>query len=225
MERSPDVPWRPTPEEVARAAGRTIPDVLEPGLALVFCGINPGLYSGAIGHHFARPGNRFWSTIHRAGFTDRLLSPFEDGLLPRYGIGVTNLVERSTAQASELSADELRAGGARLLAKLQRLRPGALAIVGISAYRTAFDRPRAAVGLQEPSPAGMPVWVVPNPSGLNAHYRPADLVDAYRELRGFLKREIRGTAGAGPETPTRRSSRSSSSGRTRRTHRTSRSPR
>jgi TDG/mug DNA glycosylase family protein len=174
---------RPSAAEVAAARGRSVPDILGPGLRVLFCGINPSLYSAAIGHHFARPGNRFWPTLHGAGFTDRLLSPFEDRLLLDHGLGCTNLVERATARADELTPDELRAGGERLGRLVAELRPAWLAVLGVSAYRAAFHRPDAVAGAQPFRVGCAGVWLLPNPSGLNAHYQLADLVAAYRPLR------------------------------------------
>jgi TDG/mug DNA glycosylase family protein len=135
---------------------------------VLFCGINPGLYSGATGHHFARPGNRFWPALHRSGFTGRLLAPAEQDLLPSYGLGITNLVDRATARADELTGEELRSGGERLAALVERHRPAYVAVAGVTAYRAAFGRPRAVIGPQPDGlgPAGL--WVLPNPSGLNA---------------------------------------------------------
>ena len=147
-----------------------MPDVVADGLRLLLCGINPGLYSAAVGHHFARPGNRFWPALHRAGLTPRVLDPAEEGLLPALGIGITNLVPRTTAAAAELGADELRLGARRLEALVARHRPGAVAVLGMGAYRTAFGRPRASLGRQPEPLAGAPLWVVPNPSGLQARY-------------------------------------------------------
>jgi TDG/mug DNA glycosylase family protein len=178
-------PPRPTRAEVAAAGGRTIPDVGARGLTVLFCGINPGLYSGATGHHFARPGNRFWPALRDAGFTDRLLAPWENERLLEYGLGVTNLVRRATATAAELSAEELRIGRGRLSAKLRRWQPRCVAVLGVGAYRTAFDRARATYGLQPEPLAGVPVWVLPNPSGLNANHQRADLARAFRALRRF----------------------------------------
>jgi TDG/mug DNA glycosylase family protein len=177
---------RPTAADLAAARGRGVSDVLAPGLRVVFCGINPSLYSAAVGHHFARPGNRFWPALHGAGFTDRLLSPYEDGELLRYRLGCTNLVERATARADELDAEELRHGAESLAAMARRLRPQWLAVLGISAYRAAFGRPGAPAGRQPERLAGAPVWVLPNPSGLNAHYRLLDLIDAYRQLNDVV---------------------------------------
>jgi double-stranded uracil-DNA glycosylase len=180
------MPTRPTPADLAAAAGCRVPDVLAPGLRVLFCGINPGLWSAAVGHHFARPGNRFWKALHRGGFTDRLLAPDEEPELLRRGLGITNLVDRATAGAADLTAAELRAGGRRLAAKVHRVRPGVVAVLGVGAYRTAFARPRASVGPQPDAVGGAPVWVLPNPSGLNAHYQLADLAEAFAELRRSL---------------------------------------
>lgn len=162
-----------------------MPDVVADGLRLLLCGINPGLWSGWSGHHFARPGNRFWPALHRAGLTPRVLDPAEEGLLPALGIGITNLVPRTTAAAAELGADELRLGARRLEALVARHRPGAVAVLGMGAYRTAFGRPRASLGRQPEPLAGAPLWVVPNPSGLQARYGldeiAALLAEAWRE--------------------------------------------
>ena len=174
---------KPTREELLEAAGKTIPDVIAPGLDVLFCGINPGLYSGATGHHFARPGNRFWPALHGAGFTPRLLDPAEERLLLKHGCGITNLVARTTAAADELEPQELVVGRARLIAKVKRYRPRALAVLGIGAYRTAFGEPRAALGKQPDSLCGTMLWVLPNPSGLNANHQLADFVRVFRLLR------------------------------------------
>lgn len=160
-----------------------IPDVIAPDLDVLFCGINPGFYSAKAGHHFARPGNRFWPTLHRAGFTPRQLSPFEDAELVQYGCGITNIAPRPTSAAAELTAEELAAGARTLTRKVRKFTPRFLAIVGIGAYRTAFARPRATLGLQEETIGATAIWVLPNPSGLNASYRPADLVKLYAALR------------------------------------------
>jgi TDG/mug DNA glycosylase family protein len=174
---------KPTAAEVAAAGGRTIPDVGGPGLRVLFSGINPSLYSAATGHHFARPGNRFWPALHRAGFTERQLHPSEQFTLPEAGLGITNVVARATARADELSAAELVEGGAVLAALADRWRPRVLAVLGVTAYRAAFARPKAALGLQPEPLGGVPVWVLPNPSGLNAHYTVDSLAAAYAELR------------------------------------------
>jgi TDG/mug DNA glycosylase family protein len=176
-------PWKPTPAQVAAANGKRVPDILAPGLAVLFCGINPGLYSGAVRHHFARPGNRFWPALHRAGFTDRLLTAFEEHELLSRGLGITNLVERATAAADELTGAELRAGAARLARKVRRHRPRFVAFLGVTAYRTAFDRPRARLGRQAETLGGAAVWVLPNPSGLNAHFQIAGIARLFAELR------------------------------------------
>jgi double-stranded uracil-DNA glycosylase len=181
-------PYKPTKEEVQAAAGKTVPDVVAPGLRLLFCGINPGLYTAAVGHHFARPGNRFWPTLHRAGFTDRLLSPFEERELLKRGYGITNLVARATATAAELSAEELLRGGRRLRAKLKKYRPAFVAVIGVTAYRAAFGWPKAAIGRQPERLEAATVWVLPNPSGLNANYQLADLARLFRELREAVER-------------------------------------
>jgi len=149
---------------------------------VLFCGINPSLISAATGHHFARPGNRFWRTLHEAGFTRRRLAPAEQRTLLDEGLGLTNLVARATASAAELAPRELAAGRRRLAAKVRRLRPGVVAVLGIGAYRTAFVRPRAGLGPQPERLAGAGLWVLPNPSGLNAHYSLGELVRLYRQL-------------------------------------------
>ena len=160
-----------------------IADLIAPALKVLFCGINPGLYSGAVGHHFARPGNRFWPVLQRAGFTDRVLSPFDTRALLAAGCGVTNIVRRATVAADEIGADELRRGATRLAAKVRRYRPRYLAVLGIGAYRAAFERPSAALGLQAERIGAARIWVLPNPSGLNAHYQIEELTRLFRELR------------------------------------------
>ena len=176
-------PRKPTRAEVAAARGRTIPDVLAPGLRVLFCGINPSLYSAAVGHHFARPGNRFWPVLHASGFTERLYSPLEDRLLLERGCGVTNLADAATATADELSDEELVAGAGRLVRKVRRYRPAVVAILGITAYRIAFGKKDAALGRQPDRIGPSTAWVLPNPSGLNAHYQLADLAGVFAELR------------------------------------------
>jgi len=174
---------RPSKADLQAAAGRTLPDVIGPDLRVLFCGINPSLYTAAIGHHFGRPGNRFWPTLFAAGFTPRRLYPEEDQELLAYGYGLTNMVARATATAAELADEELVAGGRLLEEKVRACRPRVLAVLGVTAYRAAFRRPRAALGPQ-PEPIGpAAVWVLPNPSGLNAHYQAADLARVYAELR------------------------------------------
>ena len=184
MESSPPPqPWRPTRAELEAADDRAIPDLIAPGLKVVFCGINPGRYSGATGRHFARPGNRFWPTLHAAGFTDRLLTPWDGDAMLTAGLGITNLVNRTTATAAELDAAELREGAARLRATAERYRPACVAILGISAYRIAFDRPEAALGPQPERLGPSSLWILPNPSGLNAHYQLPALAEVFRTLR------------------------------------------
>jgi len=210
---------RPTPAELDAARGRTVADVIGPGLDVLFCGINPGLWSAAVGHHFAHPGNRFWKALHASGFTDTLLSPAEehrhlvvelvarheeavfrralDGVAQRAdaarddrdlaaGVGVTNLVTRATASADEVGREELRRGAGRLAGKSERWGPRAVAVLGLGAYRVAFGRPRAAVGEQEESLGQARVWLLPNPSGLQGHYRLEDVVAELRRLRSTL---------------------------------------
>lgn len=169
--------------QVAAAAGKTVPDLIAPRLRVLFCGINPGLYSGATRHHFARPGNRFWPALHQAGFTARLLTPWEEHLLLARGLGITNLVARATASAAELTRSELRAGRTRLERKVKRFSPRWVAVVGIGAYRWAFDRPRAIVGPQAESIEQSGLWVLPNPSGLNANHQLPELVREFKRLR------------------------------------------
>ncbi|MFJ8438119.1 G/U mismatch-specific DNA glycosylase [Kitasatospora griseola] len=185
MTRTP--PSRPTPEQLAAAQDTAIPDVAAPGLRVLFCGINPGLWSGATGHHFARPGNRFWPALHRSGFTPRQLGPEEQDELLALGLGITNVVARTTAKAAELTAEEYRAGGEELTARVLRLRPRALAVLGIGAYRAAFGRPKAAVGRQPESIGDTEVWLLPNPSGLNAHYTLDGIAAEFRVLREHLE--------------------------------------
>jgi TDG/mug DNA glycosylase family protein len=162
---------------------KPVPDVIAPGLRVLFCGINPSLMSAERRHHFARPGNRFWPALHAAGLTPRRLTPEEDRELPRFGLGVTNLVPRPTRTAAELEPAELRDGAAALAELVHRYRPRVLAVLGITAWRLAFDRPRAALGLQPERVGGAATWVVPNPSGLNAHHQLPDLARLYGQLR------------------------------------------
>jgi TDG/mug DNA glycosylase family protein len=156
--------------------------VIAPGLKVIFCGINPGLYSAATGFHFARPGNRFWPALHAAGFTPRLFHPSENQALLELGYGLTNLVNRATAAADALAAAELVAGGRRLAAKVRRYRPRAVAFVGLGAYRAAFGRPTATLGLQRETLEGAEIWVLPSPSGLNANYQLPALIQLFRRL-------------------------------------------
>ena len=176
-------PWKPTKAQLLAATEKTVRDVIAPDLRVLFCGINPGLYTAAVGHHFARPGNRFWPALHAGGFTERILSPFEERELLKCGYGITNVVPRATASADLLTKDEIVAGGERLRAKVLRYRPRILAVLGVGAYRTAFNQPKALVGRQEELMGNTVLWVLPNPSGLNANYQAADLARLFRELR------------------------------------------
>ncbi|WP_436772586.1 G/U mismatch-specific DNA glycosylase [Yinghuangia sp. YIM S09857] len=174
---------RYTREELTAATGRTIPDVIGPNLGVLFCGINPGLMSAVTGHHFARPGNRFWPALHLSGFTPRLLRPDEQDELLALGLGITNVVARATAGAAELTADEYREGGTLLRAKVEAYQPRWLAVVGIGAYRVAFAQPKAALGRQPLTLGETGVWVLPNPSGLNAHFTAQTLAEEFALLR------------------------------------------
>lgn len=176
-------PWRPTQEQLRRARGKRVPNVIAPHLRVLFCGINPGLYSGAVGHHFARPGNRFWPVLARAGFTDAVVSPFEERSLLERGVGITNLVNYATASADELDAEDLRRGARRLERTARRYRPRIVAILGLGAYGEAFGVSRARAGPQQERVGGARLWVLPNPSGRTAGYQLAALATAFRKLR------------------------------------------
>jgi TDG/mug DNA glycosylase family protein len=176
-------PWKPSKDQIRAAENALVPDVIAPGLDVLFCGINPGLYSGAVGHHFARPGNRFWRTLHASGFTDRVLSPFEEHDLLDLGLGITNLVERATATAERIKADELRRGADKLSPKLARYRPKWIAFLGLTAYRVAFASKHATIGPQPRRIGKTAVWLLPNPSGLNAHWQLPGLAAVFGELR------------------------------------------
>jgi len=176
-------PWKPTKEQILAAEGKTVRDVIAPDLLVLFCGINPGLYTAAVGHHFARPGNRFWPSLFAAGFTKTLLSPFEEKELLKSGYGITNVVARATASAELLTKEELMAGGSKLKTKVRRYRPAILAVLGLSAFRMGFQRPKASVGRQETRIGNTLLWVLPNPSGLNANYQRPELARLFSELR------------------------------------------
>ncbi len=180
------VAGRPTQADLEAARGWTIPDVIAPNLSVLFCGINPGLWSGATGRHFARPGNRFWPALHASGFTPRLYAPAEQELLLALGLGITNVVARTTAGADELTRDEYLAGASILTKKVRRYTPAWLAVVGIGAYRTAFGRHDAVVGPQDAAIGDTRIWVLPNPSGLNAHWTPRALAAEFTRLRAAL---------------------------------------
>ncbi len=181
--RRSEEPFKPTKQQLARAAGKTVPDVIAPNLLVLFSGINPGLYTAAVGHHFARPGNRFWPALYKSGFTRRLLSPFEETELLESQLGITNVVAHATASAAELTRSDFAKGGRVLKAKVRRYRPKIVAILGMGAYREAFDRPKAAIGEQDDRIGDARVWVLPNPSGLNANYQLPELVKLFRKLR------------------------------------------
>ncbi len=191
------LPTAPTREQLQAAYGATVPDLIAPGLRVLLVGINPSLWSGAVGRHFGRPGNRLWRTLHQAGFTERQLDPREPDLLLASGIGVTNLVARSTARADELTDDEIRAGVTPLRELVERWQPGWVAFLGLSAYRTAFGEPKTGVGPRPERFAGAGVWVLPNPSGLNAHYQQPALTQAYAGLRVAVDADPDGGGSAG----------------------------
>lgn len=183
-------PWKPTKEQLLAAKDKAVRDVIAPFLRVLFCGINPGLYTAAVGHHFARPGNRFWPALYAAGFTDRLVSPFDERELLKRGYGITNVVMRTTATADGLSREELREGGQQLAAKVRKYRPRVLAVLGLGAYRSAFERPNAVIGRQEEMLGETIIWVLPNPSGLNAHYQAKQLAILFSELRSAVEQDL-----------------------------------
>lgn len=180
---------RPSHAELLAAAAKTVRDVIAPDLKMLLVGINPGLYTAAIGHHFGRPGNRFWPAIYLAGFTPRLYSPYEDMELLKLGYGITNFVMRASARADELSVEELHAGGRALEEKVRSYTPRCVGVLGVGAYRAAYDRPKATVGLQTETLGGAPVWVLPNPSGLNAHYTLESMAAVFREAREWAEQQ------------------------------------
>jgi double-stranded uracil-DNA glycosylase len=182
-------PFKPTKQQLIDAAGKTLPDVVAPNLRVLFCGINPGLYTAAVGHHFARPGNRFWPALHMSGFTDRLVSPFDERELLQSSIGISNVVPHATASAAELTRDDFIAGGRRLAAKVKRYEPRIVAILGVGAYRQAFDKPKAQIGAQPERIHDARVWVLPNPSGLNANYQLPELVKLFKQLLSAVDAE------------------------------------
>ncbi|BBO31027.1 mismatch-specific DNA-glycosylase [Lacipirellula parvula] len=191
MKRKAQEPWKPTKAQLAAAQNKRVPDLLAKDLIVLFAGINPGLYTAAIGRHFGRPGNRFWPALYGGGFTPRLFSPFESDSLLDLHLGITNVVSRATARADELTNDELRAGGKRLAAKVKRWQPTVVAFVGIGPYRIVSGVKDASVGIQKDLFGGSHAWVLPNPSGLNAHYQPAALAKLFGELRVWAVAEHR----------------------------------
>lgn len=174
---------KPTKEDIRDAINRTTDDLIDHNLRVLFCGINPGIYSSATGFHFARPGNRFWKALHLGGFTDRVLQPSEEDELLELGYGITSFCKRTTARADELSKREIIEGGKNLVKKIKKYKPENLAVLGLGAYRTAFEKPKASVGLQEEKIGETRVWLLPNPSGLNAHYQLKDFKRYFAELR------------------------------------------
>lgn len=179
-------PSKPTKAELAEAVHKTVPDLVQPGLRVLFCGINPGLYTAAIGHHFGRPGNRFWPALHGSGFTTRLLQPWEERELLAAGIGITNVVPRTTATAAELNANDYEEGGKRLASIVLQYQPRVLAVLGVGAYRSAFAKPKSTLGLQADTIDATAIWVLPNPSGLNANYQLPDLIRLFADLREWV---------------------------------------
>jgi len=177
----------PSKQQVAAAYDKTIADVISTNLSVLFVGINPSLYSAATGHHFARPGNRFWPALHKSKFTSRLMSPYDDQSLIDFDCGITNLVARATARADELSSDELFRASQLLSRKVKKHRPKCVAFVGITAYRQAFNLLKAKMGLQDHVIGEAIVWALPNPSGLNAHYQLSDFTRLFGELRHYVK--------------------------------------
>jgi double-stranded uracil-DNA glycosylase len=177
-----------TREQLASYRDATVPDLLGPAPRLVFVGINPGLWTAATQTHFAHPSNRFYPALHRAGITahelDRVagLSDDDRAYLVGRGIAITNVVARATAKASELARTELREGAELLVERLRDWSPQVVAIAGITAYRTAFGRPDAVMGPQPEPLAGAQLWLVPNPSGLNAHETVNSLAEAFRAV-------------------------------------------
>lgn len=176
-------PFKPTKQQLMEAWGKSVPDVIAPNLRVLFCGINPGLYTAAVGHHFARPGNRFWPALHQSGFTSTQMSPFDEPQLMQIGVGVTNVVPHATASETELTRDDFIKGGKKLRAKIRRYRPRIVAVLGLGAYRRAFDNPKAVVGKQAEKICDSEVWVLPNPSGLNANYQLPKIVKLFAQLR------------------------------------------
>lgn len=180
---------KPTPEQLRDAVGKTMPDIIAPDLRVLFCGINPSVYSAVVGHHFARPGNRFWPALFASGWTPQVLAPRQDQTLLDFGLGVTNVARRATVAAADLNPGELEAGGRELEARVREFQPRWLGVLGVSAYREAFGVPKAVLGLQPKTMGATRIWVLPNPSGLNAHYPPRELARLFREFRGVVEAE------------------------------------
>ena len=182
--------FKPTKEDLRDAVNRTTEDLIDYNLKVLFCGINPGMWSGATGFHFAKPGNRFWKTLHLSGFTGRLLHPSEEHELLENGCGITSFCKRTTARADELSNEEMIEGGKVLVKKVLEFKPQFLAVLGIGAYRTAFNQPKAQLGLQNEKIGETKIWLLPNPSGLNAHYQLNDLAKLFGELRSAVEADL-----------------------------------
>jgi TDG/mug DNA glycosylase family protein len=180
-------PRKPTKEDLRDAVNRTVGDLIDHDLKVLFCGINPGRYSGATGLHFARPGNRFWKALHGAGFTKRLLDPAEENELLELGYGITCFVTRTTARADEIPTEEMVEGGRRLRKKIEKFKPKVLAVLGLGAFRTAFKQPKAELGPQPEKIGETRVWLLPNPSGLNAHYQLTDFIEMFRKLKQSIR--------------------------------------
>lgn len=181
-------PWKPSREVQLKSISRRVPDVIAENLSVLFCGINPGLYSAAVGHHFAGPGNLFWPTIHNAGLTPRLFTAFDEPEMLALGFGITNLVPRASANAEDLTKEELRAGARTVKRKVRKFKPRYLAVLGLAAYRTAFEKTKAQVGYQDPI-GTTKVYLLPNPSGLNAFHQPAVLNEMFSAFRDELTKE------------------------------------
>lgn len=179
--------FKPTKEDLRDAPNRTTEDLIDENLKVLFCGINPGIWSGATGFHFAKPGNRFWKALFLGGFTGRILHPSEEHELLENGCGITSFCKRTTARADELTVEEYIAGGKLIIKKIEKYKPRFLAVLGIGAFRTAFNRPKAKLGLQTETIGATRVWLLPNPSGLNAHYQLPDLAKLFAELRDEIK--------------------------------------
>lgn len=178
---------KPTAREIEAAAGKNLPDMIAPGLKGLFCGINPSLYSAAVGHHFARPGNRFWPALYAGGFTEKQLQPADQRQLLHRGWGITNVVDRPSTAAAELRLEEIKEGAGNLQEKVLLYEPRVLAILGLTVYRAAFGVKDVKVGLQPEKIGDTRIWVLPNPSGLNAHYTPKKLGELFAELRLFVE--------------------------------------
>jgi double-stranded uracil-DNA glycosylase len=178
-------PWKPSRQQQLQSISRRVPDVIGPEVQILFCGINPGLYSAAVGHHFAGPGNLFWTTLHTTGFTPRLFTAFDEPEMLALGYGITNLVPRASASADDVDREELRAGARTVRRKVSLYKPKWLAVLGLNAYRIAFENTKAQVGLQGKIGSTW-VYLLPNPSGLNAFHQPAVLNEMFVTFRAVV---------------------------------------